>query len=31
MTDAWLLEDQAPDRDEVREALEREDDRVAGD
>ncbi|SFT77074.1 penicillin-binding protein 2 [Halomonas saccharevitans] len=31
MTDAWLLDDEAPDSDEVREALEREDDRVAGD
>ncbi|TLF45488.1 penicillin-binding protein 2 [Halomonas urmiana] len=29
MTDAWLLDDEAPDSDEVREALEREDDRVA--
>ena len=31
MTDAWLLDDEAPDSDEVRKALEREDDRVAGD
>ena len=31
MTDAWLLDDEAPDSDEVREALAREDDRVAGD
>ncbi|TDR54918.1 penicillin-binding protein 2 [Halomonas ventosae] len=30
MTDAWLLEDEAPDTEEVREVLEREDDRVAG-
>ncbi|MEQ6917180.1 penicillin-binding protein 2 [Halomonas aquatica] len=31
MTDAWLLEDEAPEPEEVREVLEREDDRVAGD
>lgn len=31
MTDAWLLEDSGSDSDEVREELEREDDRVAGD
>ncbi|MDI5892617.1 penicillin-binding protein 2 [Halomonas rhizosphaerae] len=30
MTDAWLLEDEAPDTEEVREVLEREDGRVAG-
>ncbi|MGM0984749.1 MAG: penicillin-binding protein 2 [Pseudomonadota bacterium] len=30
MTDAWLLEDEAPDTDEVREVLEREDGRVTG-
>ncbi|MDR9439208.1 MAG: penicillin-binding protein 2 [Halomonas sp.] len=29
MTDAWLLEDEAPATEEVREVLEREDDRVA--
>jgi len=30
MTDAWLLEDEAPDTEQVREVLEREDGRVAG-
>ncbi|MCL7940867.1 penicillin-binding protein 2 [Halomonas sp. ATCH28] len=30
MTDAWLLEDEAPDTEEVREVLEREDGRVTG-
>ncbi len=30
MTDAWLLEDEAPDAEEMREVLEREDGRVAG-
>ncbi|MDW7745100.1 penicillin-binding protein 2 [Halomonas sp.] len=30
MIDAWLLEDEAPDTEEVREVLEREDGRVAG-